>query len=86
MTCHAIYRQKARTKSKDIGGSDRLTAFCVCQSVKTENFNTDLLCFDCTSQKKHNFDLDINEQFTSPVFRFGISCAFSFFRFSAYTT
>jgi hypothetical protein len=34
MTCNAIYRQKARTKSKDIGGSDRLTAVRVCQRVK----------------------------------------------------
>jgi hypothetical protein len=33
MTCHAIYRQKARTKSKDICGSERLTAVCVCQRV-----------------------------------------------------
>jgi hypothetical protein len=33
MTCYAIYWQKARTKSKDIGGSDRLTAVCVCQLV-----------------------------------------------------
>jgi hypothetical protein len=33
MTCHAIYWQKARTKSKDIGGSDRVTAVCVCQRV-----------------------------------------------------
>jgi hypothetical protein len=33
MTCHAIYRQKARIKSKGIGGSDRLTAVCVCQRV-----------------------------------------------------
>jgi hypothetical protein len=32
MTCHAIYWQKARTKSKDIDGSDRLTGGCVCQS------------------------------------------------------
>jgi hypothetical protein len=29
MTCHAIYWQKARTKSKYIGGSARLTAVCV---------------------------------------------------------
>jgi hypothetical protein len=34
MTCHAIYRQKARTKSKDISGSDRPTAVCVSQRVK----------------------------------------------------
>jgi hypothetical protein len=34
MTCHAIYWQKARTKSKDIDSSDRLTAVCVCQRVK----------------------------------------------------
>jgi hypothetical protein len=34
MTCRAIYGQKARTKSKDIGGSDRLTDVCVCQRVK----------------------------------------------------
>jgi hypothetical protein len=34
-TCHAIYWQKARTKSKDIGGSDRLTGGCVCQRVNT---------------------------------------------------
>jgi hypothetical protein len=34
MTCHAIYWQKARTKSKDIGGSDSLTGGCVCQRVK----------------------------------------------------
>jgi hypothetical protein len=33
MTCHAIYWQKARTKSKDIDSSDRLTAVCVCQMV-----------------------------------------------------
>jgi hypothetical protein len=33
MTCHAIYWQKARTKRGDIGGSDRLTAGCVCQRV-----------------------------------------------------
>jgi hypothetical protein len=33
MTCHAIYWQKARTKSKDIDGSDRLTGGCVCQRV-----------------------------------------------------
>jgi hypothetical protein len=33
MTCFAIYWQKARTKSKDIGGSDLLTAVCVCQRV-----------------------------------------------------
>jgi hypothetical protein len=33
MTCHAIYWQKARTKSKDIGDSYRLTAVCVCQRV-----------------------------------------------------
>jgi hypothetical protein len=33
MTCHAIYWQKARTKSKDIDSSDRLTAVCVCQRV-----------------------------------------------------
>jgi hypothetical protein len=36
MTCHAIYWQKARTKSKDIGGSDQLTAVCVCQRVKVK--------------------------------------------------
>jgi hypothetical protein len=34
MTCHAIYWQKARTKSKVFGGSDRLTAVCVCKMVK----------------------------------------------------
>jgi hypothetical protein len=34
MTCHAIYWQKARTKSKDIGGSYRLTAGFLCQRVK----------------------------------------------------
>jgi hypothetical protein len=34
MTCHAIYWQKARIKSKDIDGSDRLTGGCVCQRVK----------------------------------------------------
>jgi hypothetical protein len=34
MTCHAIYWQKAKTKSKDIGGSDRLTGGSVCQTVK----------------------------------------------------
>jgi hypothetical protein len=33
MTCFAIYPQKARTKSKDIGGSHRLTGGCVCQRV-----------------------------------------------------
>jgi hypothetical protein len=33
MTCHAIYWQKARTKSKDIGGSDRLTGGRVCRRV-----------------------------------------------------
>jgi hypothetical protein len=33
MTCHAIYWQKARTKSKDIGGSDRLTGGGVYQRV-----------------------------------------------------
>jgi hypothetical protein len=42
MTCHAIYGQKARTKSKDIGGSDRLTAVCVCQRVKWEKHNLNL--------------------------------------------
>jgi hypothetical protein len=36
MTCHAIYWQKARTKSKDIDGSDRLTGGCVCQRIKSE--------------------------------------------------
>jgi hypothetical protein len=35
MTCHDIYWQKARTKNKDIGGSDRLTGGCVCQRVNT---------------------------------------------------
>jgi hypothetical protein len=34
MTCHAIYWQKARIKSKGIGGSDRLTGGCVGQRVK----------------------------------------------------
>jgi hypothetical protein len=34
MTCHAIYWQKARTKSKDIDSSDRLTVVCVFQRVK----------------------------------------------------
>jgi hypothetical protein len=38
MTCNAIYWQKARTKSKDIGGSDRLTAVCVCQRVNKQLF------------------------------------------------
>jgi hypothetical protein len=33
MTCHVIYWQKARTKSKDIGGSDRPTGGRVCQRV-----------------------------------------------------
>jgi hypothetical protein len=33
MTCHAIYRQKARTKSKDIDDSDRLAGGCVGQRV-----------------------------------------------------
>jgi hypothetical protein len=33
MTCHAIYWQKARTKSKDVDGSDHLTGGCVCQRV-----------------------------------------------------
>jgi hypothetical protein len=36
MTCHAIYWQKARTKTKDIDGSDRLTGGCVCQRVKEQ--------------------------------------------------
>jgi hypothetical protein len=36
VTCHAICWQKARTKSKDIDGSDRLTGGCVCQRVKKE--------------------------------------------------
>jgi hypothetical protein len=35
MTCQAIYWQKARTKRKDIDSSDRLTAVCVCQRIKT---------------------------------------------------
>jgi hypothetical protein len=34
MTCHAIYWQKAITKSKDIDGSDRLTGGYVRQRVK----------------------------------------------------
>jgi hypothetical protein len=34
MTCYAIYWQKARTKTKDIGGSDRLTDGCVWQRDK----------------------------------------------------
>jgi hypothetical protein len=33
MTCHAIYLQKARTRSKGIDGSDRLTGGCVCLRV-----------------------------------------------------
>jgi hypothetical protein len=37
MTCHAIYWQKARTESKDIDVSDRLTGGCVCQRVKGLN-------------------------------------------------
>jgi hypothetical protein len=45
MTCHSIYWQKARTKSKDIGGSDRLTAICVCQRVKQQlKCNTGKVC------------------------------------------
>jgi hypothetical protein len=43
MTCHAIYWQKARTKSKDIGGSDRLTGGCVCRRVNRFS-NTVNLC------------------------------------------
>jgi hypothetical protein len=34
MTCHTIYWQKAWTKSKDIGGSDRHTGGFVCQRFK----------------------------------------------------
>jgi hypothetical protein len=37
MTCHAIYWQQARTKSKYIDSSDRLTAVCVCQRVNHRN-------------------------------------------------
>jgi hypothetical protein len=36
MTCRAIYWQKARTKSKDIDGSDRLIGGCLCQSVNSD--------------------------------------------------
>jgi hypothetical protein len=43
MTCHAIYRQKARTKRKDIGGSDRLTA--VCQRVKRKWYSPPIVVF-----------------------------------------
>jgi hypothetical protein len=43
MTCHAIYWQKARTKSKGIGGSDRLKAVCVCQRVNLLNHCIDIL-------------------------------------------
>jgi hypothetical protein len=41
MTCHAIYWQKARTKTKDIGGSDRLPAVCVCERVKCQGWLCD---------------------------------------------
>jgi hypothetical protein len=39
MTCHAIYWHKARTKSKDIGGSDGLTGGCVGQRFKCPFLN-----------------------------------------------
>jgi hypothetical protein len=52
MACHAIYWQKARTKSKDIGGSDRLTAICYAKGL-TENIASSALIHGVTSHKKN---------------------------------
>jgi hypothetical protein len=50
-TCHAIYWQKARTKSKDIDSSDRLIAVCVCQRVNVKLFlNTICLVIQCSRE------------------------------------
>jgi hypothetical protein len=68
MTCHAIYWQKARTKSKDIGGSDHLIGGRVFQKVKkTELHTLPVLHFNCRLTTKYseaaahlngNFDTD----------------------------
>ena len=43
-TCHAIYRQKARIKRKDIDGSDHLAGVCVCQWVNKHVYRIHKTC------------------------------------------
>jgi hypothetical protein len=48
MTCHAIYWQKTRTKSKEIDGSDRPTGGCVCQRVNGDVcLRATVVCVEC---------------------------------------
>jgi hypothetical protein len=63
MTCHAIYWQQARTKSKDIGGSDRLTAGCVCNGIALPFYlhihdaSPELTSMKFNARKVHNLQM-----------------------------
>jgi hypothetical protein len=53
---------KARTKSKDIGGSDRLPAVCVCERVKMNGIRVKCITHKCNQTRAHYLLHLVNKQ------------------------